>query len=263
MYLASFAELIDKETELKDKQLDEEIKKTIEAGEKILDEKQKLAEKEIEQRAKNEEDFKQMAIQQGTELGNYLFDSKKKQLELEFQAAEGNEIRQKELKKKIAQADKKQALFNIAVNTAVAISKVLGQTGIFGLAAWIPIAALGAVQAAMVAAQKVPEFAKGTNFAPGGLSLVGEKGRELITTPGGQVYLANNPALVNLQRGSKVLTNSKTEAYLNDGNIVSELRQTRKAIQRIPQPVFLNGSKISERSGNYWKDYRNYKHRLN
>jgi hypothetical protein len=75
--------------------------------------------------------------------------------------------------------------------------------------------------------------------------------------------MANNPSLINLERGSKVLTNRQTEAYLNDSNIVNELRQTRKAIQRIPQPVFLKGSKIAERRGNYWKNYNESKHRLN
>jgi len=36
---------------------------------------------------------------------------------------------------------------------------------------------------------KVPEFASGTNFAPGGLSLVGERGPELVNLPrGSQVY---------------------------------------------------------------------------
>lgn len=262
-YLEDFAKLIDSELELEDAKQEKIIAATIAAGEKILDEKNKLAEAEKEQRLKNEEDFKQAAIQQGQELGNYLFESKKKQLDLEFQAAEGNAKKQAEIKKKIAQADKKQALFNIAVNTAVAVSKVLGQTGIFGLAAWIPIAALGAVQSAMVAAQKVPEFAKGTSYAPGGVAMVGEKGRELIKRPNGQIYLANNPALVNLERGSKVLTNRQTEQYLKDGNIVNSLSRVEKAIQRIPQPIFKNGSKIAERRDSYWKNYINQKHLRN
>lgn len=262
-YLEDFAKLIDDELDLEDAKQEKIIEATIAAGEKILDEKQKLSEKEKDQRIKNEEDFKQAAIQQGQELGNYLFESKKKQLELEFQAAEGNAEKQAAIKRKIAQADKKQALFNIAVNTAVAVSKVWGQTGIGGILAQWPVLAMGVIQAAMVAAQKVPEFATGTEFAPGGLSMVGERGRELIRNPRGEVYLANNPALVNLERGSKVINNSRTEAYLNDGNIVSELRQTRKAIQRMPQPVFLNGSKIAERRGNYWKEYISQKHRLN
>ena len=75
--------------------------------------------------------------------------------------------------------------------------------------------------------------------------------------------LANNPSLINLERGSKVLTNRQTEAYLNDGNIVNSLVRVEKAISKIPQPVFRNGSKIAERRGNYWKTYKTAKHRLN
>lgn len=48
----------------------------------------------------------------------------------------------------------------------------------------------------------VPGFAKGTNFAPGGLAIVGERG----------------PELVNLPRGSKVSTNSETSRMMG-GNM--------------------------------------------
>ena len=47
----------------------------------------------------------------------------------------------------------------------------------------------------------VPGFAMGTNFAPGGLAIVGERG----------------PELVNLPRGSKVFPNGQTEAMLGGG----------------------------------------------
>ncbi|MEP0004400.1 MAG: hypothetical protein ABJ387_01355 [Balneola sp.] len=44
----------------------------------------------------------------------------------------------------------------VAANTAVAVSKVWGQTGIFGLAAQVPVLAMGAIQAATVLAQPNP-----------------------------------------------------------------------------------------------------------
>jgi hypothetical protein len=214
---------------------------------------------EAEQRKQNTEN----TINDSIQLGNQLFDLKGNQLQREFEMAEGNAKRQAEINKKIAQHEKQQALFNVAINTAVAVSKVWGQTGIFGVAAQIPVLVMGAVQAALIAGQKIPQFAKGTDYSPAGVALVGERGRELIQTPRGEVFMANNPALVNLERGSKVITNRNTEAYLNDGNIVSELRQTRKAIERIPQPILRNGSKIAERRNNYWAEYKTLKHRLN
>lgn len=237
-----------------------EEEKADEEADKILERIKKINEEEKKQK---EETNKQI-FDAGVNLANTLFSLRNSQLQREFEAAEGNVKKQNELKKKMAQAEKRQALFNIAINTASGIMKAIQQTG---LPAAIPFvimtAALGALQAGVVLSQKVPEFAKGTAYAPGGPAMVGEKGRELIKTPGGKIYLANNPALVNLERGSKVLTNRQTEAILKDGNIVSELRQTRKAIQQIPQPVFLNGSKISERRNNYWKNYINQKHLRN
>lgn len=50
---------------------------------------------------------------------------------------------------------------------------------------------------------KMPGFAEGTSFAPGGLALVGERG----------------PELVNLPRGSQVIPNNKTEQIFNGGNV--------------------------------------------
>lgn len=44
----------------------------------------------------------------------------------------------------------------------------------------------------------IPGFANGTNFAPGGLAMVGERGRELV----------------NLPRGSQVISNGLTEAMM-------------------------------------------------
>ncbi|OCA84484.1 phage tail tape measure protein [Bacillus sp. FJAT-27225] len=61
-------------------------------------------------------------------------------------------------------------------------------------------------------------FAQGTRFAPGGLAVVGEAGRELMSIGGG-LYLANSPSLVNLPTGAKVIPNHDTEAILRKWNV--------------------------------------------
>ena len=61
-------------------------------------------------------------------------------------------------------------------------------------------------------------FAKGTKFAPGGLSVVGEAGRELMSVGNG-LYLANGPSLVNLPKGAKVIPNRDTEDILRKWNV--------------------------------------------
>lgn len=58
-----------------------------------------------------------------------------------------------------------------------------------------------------IAPAAIPAFAGGTNFAPGGLALVGERG----------------PELVNLPRGSRVRTASETRGMMG-GHLIVELR---------------------------------------
>ncbi|HCG4535567.1 TPA: phage tail tape measure protein [Salmonella enterica subsp. enterica serovar Typhi str. AG3] len=64
---------------------------------------------------------------------------------------------------------------------------------------------------------RIPQYAVGTNNHPGGLAIVGEKGPELGILPSGQrVMLGLEGAqMVGLPKGSKVLTNDKTESLLN------------------------------------------------
>lgn len=89
-----------------------------------------------------------------------------------------------------------QQIINALLAQAIA-GMIAGESkkGIVGLiTASIGIAALTAIWKS-----KVPEFATGTNFAPGGLSLVGERGAELVDLP----------------RGSKVYNNSLTNSMLS------------------------------------------------
>lgn len=64
----------------------------------------------------------------------------------------------------------------------------------------------------------LPFFASGTTNAPGGPSVVGEAGRELLHINGG-MYLATGPSLVNLPRGAKVIPNRDTETILRRWNV--------------------------------------------
>ena len=96
-----------------------------------------------------------------------------------------------------AQQEKALAIFSIIVSTAqatIAASKIPPAPNI-PLA--VLAASLGAAQLAVVATTPIPQFAEGTLDAPGGLSLVGERGRELTYVPS----------------GAKILPNDKTEKY--------------------------------------------------
>lgn len=82
----------------------------------------------------------------------------------------------------------------IQQGVAAAVAKALGGLPFpFNIAAG---AAAGALAAAAfnkaLSAIKVPGFAQGTNFAPGGLALVGEQGPELVKLPRGSQVTPNN-----------------------------------------------------------------------
>lgn len=57
-------------------------------------------------------------------------------------------------------------------------------------------------------------YAKGTDDAKGGLSLVGERGREIVADERLGVFMANSPTLLNLTKGATVLSNKNTEKFL-------------------------------------------------
>lgn len=139
------------------------------------------------------------------------------------------EEERKEAARRQAKQAKALALLEIAINTAVAVSKVLGQTGIFGLAAWIPVAALGAAQAAAVAAQPIPEFRKGVTGFQGGAFIAGEEGPEMVVT-GSRTNVITNE---NTERLLAALDRPSLPgaAAFDDRRLVSELQALRMDVQ--------------------------------
>jgi hypothetical protein len=118
------------------------------------------------------------------------------------------ERRKKEIQRREAEAQKRLAIFNIGINTAQAIAATFSKAG---FPAGIPMAALmaaiGAAQIAMVSAQQIPQFWKGTDNAPEGLAWTQEKGAEVITDSKGNVKTYGNnkgAQLTYLNKGDKV-----------------------------------------------------------
>lgn len=157
-------------------------------------------------------DREKAAVQNGVGTAR---DKAAKLAQIDAEAANGKkqiQAKENELKHKAAVADKIAAEAAILINTAVAVTKVTAETGLLGLLTGVPaVIALGALQAAAVAGAPIPAYAVGTNSAIGGKSLVGEKGAELIIDPTGAAYLTPNSAtIMDVQKGSKVLTNAET-----------------------------------------------------
>jgi hypothetical protein len=176
------------------------------------------------------------------ELGNTLFDHKIAAIDEEIRAeedkyailfalAEGDAeqtrllaIQREEdiqkLEKKRREEQKKQAIFNkaqalvdIAINTAIAISKVSPNPVLIALTA-----ALGAAQAATVLATPIPQFAEGGTMGHDGVALVGDGGRkEVIKNPDGSIQVTpSTDTLVNLKKGAEIFPS--IDAFNQDGN---------------------------------------------
>lgn len=76
-----------------------------------------------------------------------------------------------------------------------------------------------AAAVAAAAAAPVPKFAKGTDSAPGGPSIVAEQGREIGVDPKGRITMYEKPSLVNLMKGTRIIPNKVTEDIIKAGEM--------------------------------------------
>jgi len=175
--------------------------------------------------------------------------------EKELQAAGDNAAKRKEieekylievrkLQRKQAISDKAQALFNIAINTATAISKAIPNPALVALAI-----TLGAIQAATVAARPIPKFekgglVKGARHSQGGVlaELEGEeyitnrnatrKNRallEAINTGKEKEFIYKRFQVPIIQASQSASINQKLNAKLDSSRMERELQTSRKA----------------------------------
>jgi len=111
-------------------------------------------------------------------------------------------------------AKQKQAIFNIAIDTAQAVMATLGQAGFAGIPLSVIVGAIGAAQIALVASQKVPQYFDGTDNHTGGLMLVndgaGTNFQEKVILPNGkEIMPEGRNVLMNAPKGTKVLTHEQ------------------------------------------------------
>ena len=138
---------------------------------------------------------------------------------------EDYEKRRKEIANRENQAKKKQAMFNVAMDTAQAIISIWAQVpkvdfGVSATALSIMVGALGAAQIGMIAAQKVPQYFEGTDNHPGGLALINDgKGanfKETVVTPDGKVrQYSGRDVLIDAPAGTQVFTHDQWNNELN------------------------------------------------
>lgn len=127
------------------------------------------------------------------------------------------EKQKKKTQKQQAITQKATALMEVAVDTAKGVAKAVAESPLtFGMPWSAFVAATGALQAAVIAAQPIPKYAKGTEDHPGGLAIVGDGGqKEVAILPDGGYYVTPSiPTLVDLPKGTEVLP-SVNEALMS------------------------------------------------
>jgi uncharacterized membrane protein len=142
-------------------------------------------------------------------------------------------LKEREVKRKGAEADKRKAIIDATVNTAIAVVKAFATTGpIAGPVFAAIVGALGAAQIALIAAQPIPKFAKGgavpssdingmisgKPHASGGV-LIEAEGNEFITRRS-QAMKGDNLGLleaINMSDGER-------DAYINRHYVMPALQ---------------------------------------
>lgn len=123
--------------------------------------------------------------------------------------------KKKEIANREAKAKQKQAVFNIAIDTAQAAVAALPNFVLAGI-----VAAFGIAQAAIVASQEVPQFWMGGTHE-GGLMMVndgaGANFKETVVTPDGQIHKPQGKnVLMNAPKGTQIFTHDQWNDTLTD-----------------------------------------------
>lgn len=131
-----------------------------------------------------------------------------------------SERRMREIKRREAQAQKKQAIFQASIDMVKGIMGAIASNPVtLGMPQAAIIGALGLANIARINSQQIPEFWKGTENAPEGLAWTNERGREIITDAKGKIkdYGTDKGATLKyLNKGDKVLKHSDTMRELDN-----------------------------------------------
>ena len=210
-----------------------------------------------------EKELQGLEVEKAKRLDNEkLTQEQRAQIEAEYAVKEG------QIKRKAAISDKAAALFQIALNTAMGVTNALSKVVTAPLVPFI--IASGAIQAGLIAAQPIPKFAKGTEYAPNEF-IAGESGREIVKTQSGDAYMAGKATHFkgNRFKGATVYTNKETEQIIKESGrdqsfvfdtkeLRDEMRSVKKAIIKKPVMITDNSGRIvGKEINNYRETYLN------
>lgn len=169
---------------------------------------------------------------------------------------EALERRKRQIDMQKAKFDRDRSIFEIGVNTAVAISKAVAEFPLTGGMPFAAIAAaIGAVQIAAVLAKPLPKFEKGTTSSPEGYAITDEKGPEMYIEPGGKTYMGSDkgPTLRYLKKGTQVIPHDQVNKLMlqsvianSSGEGSSNHDSTAKEIRGLKEVMYWQTGRLSE-----------------
>ena len=173
---------------------------------------------------RREEELAALQVQQEEELRLAGDNEQKKDIIRQKYA-----LKEKEIKRKQAEADKKKAIMDATIKTAVAVITAISQSPLtFGMPWAAIVAALGAAEIAMIAATPIPKFAKGVVSFDGKGGLV--KGEGTGTSDSNLAYLSKGESVIPAAPTSanlgliNELVNGDVDSYINRHYVMPALQ---------------------------------------
>lgn len=124
--------------------------------------------------------------------------------------------RESQIRQRQAKLQKSQALIEIAINTARGVMQAYANVNPLVVAPLVALTiATGAVQAALVASQPLPQYAEGTEDSAKDF-IAGEKGSEIVKEKSGKTHLTKGPTLFKNKPHSIVYNHDDTVRILNN-----------------------------------------------
>lgn len=144
----------------------------------------------------------------------------RKRIEEEF------DRKKRQIQKKQAESNKRTAIFESIMATALAVVKAL--PNVFLAAA---VGALGLIQTGIIASTPIPQYFKGTDNHPGGLAEVAEVRPEVIQEPRKKPYLVKQRSILNLPKGTKVTPSLEEYQAMMKASLVTSIQANNQNLR--------------------------------
>ena len=193
---------------------------------------------ELEKEEEANEEAKEKELERIEELAEHGAITEEEAEARKRAAEDKTAAKNEQLEKKKAELQTRQAKFEKAMNitqtimaTSLAVTKALPNLVLAAL-----VGAMGAAQLAMIIAQPIPKYAKGTKDHKGGLAWVGDGGKhEGVITDKGLWVTPDTPTLIDLPKHAMVVPD--IQKYLTAKGLQSDLLNKSKGQN---DPVIVN-----------------------